>query len=153
MHHRVFLLVCLFNEVFIKSSLSSNLVHIPLVKRISTKNSPLNGRRLVDIDIVKLTNFYNNEYVGTIGVGTPPQYLTVVFDTGSSDVWFPSHVCTTCGKHKYFDNTLSSTYRAVTGQTQSNVIKEFEINYGSGKVSGWLLSVFIPFLLTFVKLC
>lgn len=31
---------------------------------------------------VVLSDYYNNEFVGTIGVGTPPQYFTVVFDTG-----------------------------------------------------------------------
>jgi Eukaryotic aspartyl protease len=32
---------------------------------------------------IELSDYYNNEFVGTIGVGTPPQYFTVVFDTGT----------------------------------------------------------------------
>lgn len=31
---------------------------------------------------IELSDFYNNEFVGTIGIGSPPQYFTVIFDTG-----------------------------------------------------------------------
>ena len=31
---------------------------------------------------VVLSDYYNNEFVGSLGVGIPPQYFIVVFDTG-----------------------------------------------------------------------
>ena len=31
---------------------------------------------------VVLSDYYNNEFVGSLGVGVPPQYFIVVFDTG-----------------------------------------------------------------------
>lgn len=31
---------------------------------------------------IELSDFYNNEFVGTIGIGSPLQYFTVIFDTG-----------------------------------------------------------------------
>ena len=51
-----------------------------LINRLSLPNR---SRSLTDTThAVVLSDYYNNEFVGTIGVGTPPQYFTVVFDTG-----------------------------------------------------------------------
>jgi hypothetical protein len=49
---------------------------------------------------LELKDYYNNQYVGQIGVGTPPQMMSVVFDTGSSDIWIPGRGCTECGNHQ-----------------------------------------------------
>jgi len=59
---------------------------------------------------VKLQNYGNVQYVGQISFGSPPQKLSVVFDTGSSDTWIPGLGCTSCGIHGIFDYTESSTF-------------------------------------------
>ncbi|XP_043405548.1 pepsin A-like [Chelonia mydas] len=72
------------------------------------------------------------EYYGTISIGTPAQDFTVIFDTGSSNLWVPSVYCssTACTNHKQFNPSDSYTYKA-TSQSLS-------IQYGTGSMTGIL---------------
>ncbi|RQM26044.1 hypothetical protein B5M09_003600 [Aphanomyces astaci] len=71
---------------------------------VSPTNATAAGR-------VQLQNYGNVQYVGELSFGSPPQVLTVVFDTGSSDTWIPGMSCTECGLHSAFDYTQSSTFQ------------------------------------------
>jgi cathepsin D len=110
------------------------------LSRRPTNRSSLARRLILNANVddtfvneVTLTDYYNNEFVGSLGIGTPAQYFTVVFDTGSSDLWLPSEKCETCGKHKSFDTSESTTY-AISGHVPGMNI--FKISYGSGDVKG-----------------
>ncbi|KAI8081403.1 rhizopuspepsin precursor-like protein [Halteromyces radiatus] len=65
------------------------------------------------------------EYYGTVSIGTPPQDLKLDFDTGSSDLWFASTLCSGCGgSQTKYDPTKSSTYKKEG--------KPWSISYGDG---------------------
>ena len=83
-------------------------------------------------DIIPIKDFDNAQYYGEISLGTPLQKFQVCFDTGSSNLWLPSVKCSSwaCKLHTKYDSSKSSTFKQ-NGTT-------FDIQYGSGSVSGFL---------------
>ncbi|KAI3993284.1 hypothetical protein MKX01_010027 [Papaver californicum] len=91
-----------------------------------------------DGDIVALKNFLDAQYYGEISIGTPPQNFTVIFDTGSSNLWVPSSKCNfsiACYLHPRYKASQSSTYKKMVCIHLER--KYCEINYGSGSISGF----------------
>uniref|UniRef100_A0A8C3PJX3 pepsin A n=1 Tax=Calidris pygmaea TaxID=425635 RepID=A0A8C3PJX3_9CHAR len=79
-----------------------------------------------------LQNYLDNEYFGTISIGTPAQEFTVVFDTGSSNLWVPSVYCSSpaCTNHNRFNPAESSTFISTN--------ESLYIAYGTGSMYGVL---------------
>ena len=80
--------------------------------------------------IMFLANFKNSQYVGSIEIGTPPQQIEVIFDTGSSNFWITSSRCKDpgCLVHKSYDANLSETHQKVGTRV--------EVEFGSGLIEG-----------------
>jgi len=76
-----------------------------------------------------ILNFQDASYSGEVTIGSAGVKETVIFDTGSSDLWVPGTKVTGLKKHLY-DHSKSTSYVA-NG-------KEFDLAYGSGPVKGFL---------------
>lgn len=74
-------------------------------------------------------NLDDNIYIGELYVGTPPQKVRAVFDTGSTNTWILNKK-TDVGSEKElsYDNDSSNTSK----QTSQKAI----ITFGSGKLGG-----------------
>ena len=87
-----------------------------------------------DDDVVPLYNIIGDvEFVGSIGIGTPPQEIFAIFDTGSSDIWAQGGMCQDCDQS--FQGYLpqySSTYKPTS--------TDFFAIYGSGEIGGRVVS-------------
>jgi cathepsin D len=81
---------------------------------------------------IPITNVQDVQYYGPIQIGTPGQDFTVIFDTGSSNLWVPSKACTqiSCINKNKYDSSKSSTYK------DDPQHRHMTIQYGSGNVSG-----------------
>jgi len=76
--------------------------------------------------------------VTTISVGTPPQELRCLLDSGSSDLWVPSKRCKSCQNERYFHADRSSTFAP---KLQESLVgahpRAVTLSYGSGQISGY----------------
>uniref|UniRef100_A0A804U6U3 Peptidase A1 domain-containing protein n=1 Tax=Zea mays TaxID=4577 RepID=A0A804U6U3_MAIZE len=82
-----------------------------------------------DSDVITLNNYMNVQYFGEIGVGSPQQKFTVIFDTGSSNLWVlsskfyfsvrpgssPCLAEIACYFHSCYKSGKSSTYKKNAG--------------------------------------
>ncbi|CAO3570748.1 unnamed protein product [Mortierella alpina] len=131
-----------------KSFSLKNVYTIPLTRdphfkpsthaQIAKMNKRYPGTRILhsttgDVPIVDVMP--DLEYHGSVSVGTPAQAFKLNFDTGSSDIWFPSTACkaTACRKHTRFNPERSSTFE--------NDGRSWAITYGDGSGASGVLGV------------
>ncbi|WWC64845.1 uncharacterized protein I303_107459 [Kwoniella dejecticola CBS 10117] len=116
------------------ASLPTNWVEADLgnLGDFQIRGSTVKRKRGSSSPVVPLTDYIQGSmdvlYYGNIIIGTPAQSLSVDFDTGSADLWFPVG-CGNCQSGQ-FDSSRSSSYRSTS--------QSFAVQYGSGSVSGQL---------------
>ena len=121
-------------------SFSIPLNHSPQDKQelfefLDTANArPRNSKAMLgarDLTRVDFSNYKNTQYTGDVGVGEPPQWIPVIYDTGSSNLWIDSTRCpdSSCRSHEQFDQTKSSTFEEGDQKTAT-------IHFGTGSICG-----------------
>lgn len=81
---------------------------------------------------LRLHPIFGSEYVGEISIGTPPQPVRLIFDTGSSHLWVTSKECrsASCRQHNSYSKDDSSTYTPMH--------RALAVRFGTGSLRGEL---------------
>ncbi|KAI6224326.1 hypothetical protein M3Y99_01409400 [Aphelenchoides fujianensis] len=89
-----------------------------------------------DVYAQQLSNRRNLQYRGIISVGTPPQPLTVIFDTGSSTTWIPRRNCISSGPLAVACKSGQGVYDPDESDTSEKTNEKFVKRYGTGSAKG-----------------
>lgn len=102
-----------------------------LISLLNTHHSQLTYPSFLQLDSsISLKNFANTQFVGEVGIGSPPQWLDVIFDTGSSNFFINSKLCdsASCLSRPSYDNDKSFTFEKVGFL--------LEVQFGTGLITG-----------------
>lgn len=123
--YQIFLLSILF------ASIGSQIIRIPFIKETQKNQSSLRAkfsRFYVRNTSVPIQDFSDINYMGPIQLGANNQKFTVLFDTGSSNLWVPDS--SLFGAYNSFDCSASSTCKV----DQSKLVP---LAYGKGSLQGY----------------
>ncbi|KAF2970886.1 hypothetical protein GQX73_g2636 [Xylaria multiplex] len=112
-----------------------NPTHTSLRKRAGTYSQELNN------------NLTGGGYYADVALGTPPQPVTLILDTGSSDVWVLDSNANLCQSRslQFLYGTCLATYEPTDSSTYEIVDRDaFEISYldGSGAEGDYIKDTF-----------
>jgi len=79
---------------------------------------------------IRMTNLRDSQYVGPLRVGSQGDILSVVYDTGSTNLWFASTLCTegSCLRRRRYDPASSKSFHS--GDF------DLHVTFGTGELSG-----------------
>eukprot|EP01069_Polyplicarium_translucidae_P007915 Polyplicarium_translucidae@DN3166_c0_g1_i1.p1 len=107
---------------------------------LGVSDSVHKGRRPADhqtpleafVGVVPVSHLRDSQYVAEIGIGTPPQLVHALFDTGSANMWVVDESCPdeSCAAVRRFSPTKSATFR------DPDHPKKLSIRFGTGSISG-----------------
>lgn len=103
-----------------------SVVMLPLKRVVGNQlGSTLHGDPQMPI-----SNFQNIQFYASVSVGSPPQVVQLLVDTGSSNVWLPGLNATGLRfDFNAYNSSASTTYTAIG--------TPIELDYGSGAVRGF----------------
>ncbi len=127
------------------AAVTAGTLSVPITKQFRARDAPAAAaaavrRRDDSFNMEVLNNLTGKAYFTELGIGTPPQNLTFLVDTGSSDTWVNSNQADFCTKGQtflgqtippsclpQFDPKNSDTYKLVS--------QNFEIQYLDGSAA------------------
>ncbi|ETW34095.1 hypothetical protein PFTANZ_05260 [Plasmodium falciparum Tanzania (2000708)] len=105
----------------------------------SQEKNETNNEQNLNINLINndkvtlpLQQLEDSQYVGYIQIGTPPQTIRPIFDTGSTNIWIVSTKCKdeTCLKVHRYNHKLSSSFKYYEPHTN------LDIMFGTGIIQG-----------------
>lgn len=79
-------------------------------------------------------------FIADISVGTPPQTMKCLLDSGTADIWIPSRRCRSCEQGHHFHADKSETFMPAVARTDQGLMPvPVRMDYKSGEVVGFLV--------------
>jgi len=108
-----------------------------------TYDSGAVGNLAGNTTLAELRETRNHAMVAAMEIGSPPQVLSCMLDSGSADLWVPSFRCDSCDtkdseQKGLFHAERSATFSPVFVQTAMGVVPQMvQVVYGGGTLGGF----------------